>query len=204
MRRLYVREFAKLRRISSLKCFIGLGNPGKNYEKTRHNIGFMALGWFAELANINAFQVKGKSLLAEGQYQGQKVILLKPTTYMNLSGEAVRAAIDYFKLPLDDIVVLYDDLDLPFGHLRLRNQGSSGGHNGMKSIIQHLGTEKFSRIRIGISRPMPGSSIADYVLSNFTIQESKQLSNIFEKTSEVMTHCLSHKFEETMGIFNQS
>lgn len=185
-----------------MKCFIGLGNPGKEYMYNRHNVGFMAIDKFASVIGVSSYQDKGKYLLADQQYLGQKVILLKPMTYMNLSGEAVRKVVDYYKLQLADLVVLYDDLDIPFGQLRLRLQGSSGGHNGIKSLIQHLGTEHFSRIRIGISRPQPGVAIADYVLSNFTTQENPLLPDILHRCSQAMSHCVAHPFETTMGIYN--
>jgi PTH1 family peptidyl-tRNA hydrolase len=186
-----------------LKCFIGLGNPGKEYMHNRHNIGFMALDRFAEQHGVKTYQSKGKSYIADIQHQGQKILLLKPMTYMNLSGEAVRIAMDYYKFRVEDMVVIFDDLDIPFGQLRLRSQGSAGGHNGMKSIIQHVGTPNFSRIRIGISRPMPGANIADYVLSNFNMTESKQLPALLDTCIEAMQHSMNHRFEETMGIFNR-
>jgi PTH1 family peptidyl-tRNA hydrolase len=204
MRMLSALEHTKPRRTRTLKCFIGLGNPGKEYMHNRHNIGFMVLDRFAEQHHVKTYQSKGKSYIAELQSQGQKILLLKPTTYMNLSGEAVRMAMDYYKFKLEDIVVIYDDLDIPFSQLRLRLQGSAGGHNGMKSIIQHIGTPNFSRIRMGISRPMPGANIADYVLSNFNTSESKQLPDFLDTCIEAMQHSINHSFEETMGIYNRS
>lgn len=129
-------------------------------------------------------------------------MLLKPMTYMNLSGESVRAFMDYYKAELQDMIVLYDDLDTPFGHLRLRYQGSAGGHNGIKSIIQHTGTQTFNRIRMGISRPAPGFPIVNYVLSNFTKEEMKSMDSLLEKTVEAMECSLQAPFDKTMAKYN--
>jgi peptidyl-tRNA hydrolase, PTH1 family len=186
-----------------LKCFVGLGNPGKQYEHTRHNVGFMAIDRFAEKFNITSFQNKGKALLGEGVVNGTKVFLLKPQTYMNLSGEAVRAFMDFYKMNLQDVMILYDDMDTAYGQIRLRYQGSAGGHNGIKSIIQHVGTQSFNRIRIGVSRPAPGYNIADYVLSNFTKEETQQLDQVLNATCEAMEYSLQQPFEKTMAKFNK-
>ncbi|GIP36335.1 aminoacyl-tRNA hydrolase [Paenibacillus sp. J2TS4] len=185
-----------------MKCFIGLGNPGRAYENTRHNVGFMAVDWFAREFGIAVKQNKCKAMMGEGVVQGKKVWLIKPMTYMNLSGESLRAFLDYYKSELEDVTVLYDDLDTAFGKYRLRYQGSSGGHNGIKSIIQHTGTQTFDRIRIGISRPAPGSDIADYVLSPFTKEEFKQLPDTLDRICEAMVYSLDHTFEQTMAKYN--
>ncbi|MBP1996175.1 aminoacyl-tRNA hydrolase [Paenibacillus eucommiae] len=185
-----------------MKCFVGLGNPGKQYEHNRHNVGFMAVDRFAEKCNIRSFQNKGKALLGEGNVNGVKVFILKPMTYMNLSGEAVRAFMDFYKADLADLIFLYDDMDTPFGQIRLRYQGSAGGHNGIKSIIQHTGTQAFNRIRIGISRPAPGYPIVDYVLSNFAKGESAELEKTIEHTCDAMEFSLKESFEKTMAKFN--
>jgi PTH1 family peptidyl-tRNA hydrolase len=186
-----------------LKCFVGLGNPGKQYEMNRHNVGFMALDRFAAKWGITSFQNKGKALLGEGNVNGTKVYLLKPMTYMNLSGEALRAFMDFYKADLSDITIIYDDLDTLFGQIRLRYQGSPGGHNGIKSIIQHTGTQIFNRIRVGISRPVPGYNIADYVLSNFAKSEMAELESVLELTCEAMEFSLKESFEKTMAKFNK-
>ncbi|WP_019536487.1 aminoacyl-tRNA hydrolase [Paenibacillus ginsengihumi] len=185
-----------------MKWFVGLGNPGKQYEHTRHNIGFMALDRFADKHGIAITQSKCKGLLGEGHVAGHKVYLLKPMTYMNLSGESIRAFMDYYKAPIEDLVVVYDDLDTAFGSIRLRYQGSAGGHNGIKSAIQHLGTQTFNRIRMGISRPAPGSDIAGYVLHAFSKEEFGRLPEVLDKTSEAMEHLLTNPFEKTMAKFN--
>lgn len=186
-----------------MKWFVGLGNPGSQYEKTRHNVGFMALDRMASEWGI-AWKPNGKckALVGEGQVQGVKAVLVKPQTYMNLSGESVRGFMDYYKAKLDDMIVLYDDLDTSFGQVRLRYQGSAGGHNGIKSIIAHTGTQTFNRIRIGISRPAPGYNIADYVLSDFRKEEFKELPTVLERAGDAMTFSFDHTFEQTMAKFN--
>jgi PTH1 family peptidyl-tRNA hydrolase len=187
-----------------LKCFVGLGNPGKQYEMNRHNVGFMAVDRFAAKWGIHNFQNKGKAVLGEGNIQGTKVLLLKPMTYMNLSGEAVRACMDFYKISVEDIMIIYDDMDTSFGQIRLRYQGSAGGHNGIKSIIQHVGTQSFNRIRIGVSRPsIPGMNIADYVLSNFPKAEAAELNQVLDQTCEAMEYSLKESFERTMAKFNK-
>ncbi|MFC0216126.1 aminoacyl-tRNA hydrolase [Paenibacillus chartarius] len=186
-----------------MKCFVGLGNPGSQYAKTRHNIGFMAVDRFADKHGLNKFQNKCKGLLAEGNVGGEKVYLLKPQTYMNLSGESLRACMDFYKIPLEDVVILYDDLDTAFGSIRLRYQGSAGGHNGIKSIIQHTGTQTFNRIRIGISRPtVPGFDIANYVLAAFTKEEFSRMDALLDNVVDAMEFSLSNPFEKTMAKFN--
>jgi PTH1 family peptidyl-tRNA hydrolase len=186
-----------------LKCFVGLGNPGKEYEMNRHNIGFLALDRFAAKWGLTGYQSKGKALLGEVHVNGTKVYLLKPMTYMNLSGEALRAFMDFYKADLSDITIVYDDMDTPFGQIRLRYQGSAGGHNGIRSIIQHTGTQSFNRIRVGVSRPAPGYNIADYVLSNFTKSETAELSDVLDRTCDAMEFSLKESFEKTMAKFNQ-
>lgn len=186
-----------------MKCFIGLGNPGKQYEQNRHNIGFMAIDRFAARWGITSFQSKGKGLLAEGNVNGTKVYLLKPMTYMNLSGESMRAFLDFYKAKLEDVVIVYDDMDTSFGQIRLRYQGSPGGHNGIKSIIQHGGTQIFNRIRMGINRPAPGYNIADYVLSNFSKEEMKSMNDVLDLTCDAMEFSLTESFEKTMAKFNK-
>jgi len=186
-----------------MKCFIGLGNPGKQYEMNRHNIGFMALDRFAAKWGMTSFQNKCKGLLGEGMVGGTKVYLLKPMTYMNLSGESMRAFLDFYKADLEDITIVYDDMDTSYGQIRLRYQGSAGGHNGIKSIIQHAGTQSFNRIRMGINRPAPGYNIADYVLSNFSKEEMKSMDSLLDLTCEAMEFSLQESFEKTMAKFNK-
>lgn len=185
-----------------MKWIVGLGNPGSNYAKTRHNIGFMALDRLADRHNISITQNKCKALIGEGNIGGIKTVLIKPMTYMNLSGESVRAYMDFFKVNLEDLIVVYDDMDTEIGKVRLRYQGSAGGHNGIKSIIQHTGTQQFNRVRMGISRPDPGHAIVDYVLSTFMKKEKEALEQTIEQTCDALEYSLTNTFEQTMAKFN--
>ncbi|WP_422659015.1 aminoacyl-tRNA hydrolase [Paenibacillus sp. EC2-1] len=185
-----------------MKWIVGLGNPGPAYEKTRHNVGFMALDQLAERHGMKFTNTKSKSVIAEGFIGGKKTALIKPMTFMNLSGEAVRAFMDYYKVDLEDMIVVYDDLDTAVGKIRLRYQGSAGGHNGIKSIIQHTGTQTFNRVRMGISRPEPGHAIVDYVLGTFPKREQELLKDMIDTTCDALEFSLDHTFEQTMAKFN--
>lgn len=185
-----------------MKWIVGLGNPGKQYEKTRHNIGFMALDEVASRHHIEFRPNKCKAIVGEGIILGTKVALIKPMTYMNLSGESVRSFMDFYKVNLEDMIVIYDDLDTELGRIRLRYQGSAGGHNGIKSIIQHTGTQTFNRIRMGISRPEPGYAVVDYVLSPFAKQHRESLQSSIEQAADAVEYSLDHTFEQTMAKFN--
>lgn len=186
-----------------MKWIVGLGNPGPAYQSTRHNVGFMVVDELARRWGISVTQSKHKALMGEGHAHGQKVYLIKPMTYMNLSGETVRSFMDFYKADLEDFIVVYDDLDTGIGKVRLRYKGSSGGHNGIKSIIQHTGTQEFNRIRMGISRPAPGVSISDYVLSSFAKQEQDALKTMVELACDAAEYALSHPYEETMARYNR-
>lgn len=162
-----------------MKMIIGLGNPGKKYEKTKHNVGFMALNKLADEIGVNSFTStinKFNAIIIEARYNSEKILLVKPLTYMNLSGEAIRPIMDWYKLTIDDILVIYDDLDLPIGKVRFKERGGSGGHNGIKSIIANLGTESFRRIKIGIDRPKD-RTVVDYVLTDFSSAEREVIEN---------------------------
>ncbi|WP_151737904.1 aminoacyl-tRNA hydrolase [Paenibacillus tengchongensis] len=185
-----------------MKWIVGLGNPGTQYAKTRHNVGFMALDELAARHGIAFSQNKCKSVIGEGNIGGVKTVLIKPMTFMNLSGEAVRAYMEYYKVSLEDLIVVYDDLDTEIGKIRLRYQGSAGGHNGIKSIIQHTGTQTFNRVRMGISRPEPGFAVVDYVLSAFPKKEGEQLKSMIGNTCDALEFSLDHTFEQTMAKFN--
>ncbi|MFD3270999.1 aminoacyl-tRNA hydrolase [Paenibacillus dendritiformis] len=185
-----------------MKWIVGLGNPGMQYASTRHNIGFMAVDRLAERHQIQVRDSKCKALIGEGRVGTEKIVLIKPMTYMNLSGEAVRAYMDYYKADPADLIVLYDDMDTELGKVRLRYQGSSGGHNGIKSLIQHLGTQTFNRVRMGISRPQPGREIVDYVLSPFAKAERDKLEEAIDKTCDAVEFALTHPFDQTMAKFN--
>lgn len=187
-----------------MKVIVGLGNPGKNYEDTRHNVGFKVIDHLSKSLSISLDSQKFKGIVGMGTVQGEKVFLLKPLTYMNLSGESVRPLLDFYKLTPDDLVVIYDDLDLPAGKIRLRQKGGAGGHNGIKSMIQHLGTQEFNRVRIGIDRPKNGMAITDYVLGKFTDEESTDIDKSIEDASKACEKWITDPFLEVMNVFNQS
>jgi len=187
-----------------MKLFIGLGNPGKTYEKTRHNIGFEVIDALAAEWNISIDQAKFQGLYGKGNVKGEKVYLLKPMTYMNLSGQSIRALMDYFNIDVEDIVVIYDDLDLPVGRIRLRQKGSAGGHNGIKSTISHLGTQEFDRIRVGIDRPTNGPNVADYVLGKFSKEDQEALIPVVKRCVRACEERLNMPFLQVMNEFNQN
>jgi len=186
-----------------MKLIVGLGNPGKQYAKTRHNIGFEVIDELSSRFNIPLDQSKHKGIYGMGFFKGEKVLLLKPLTYMNLSGESIRAVMDYYQIETEDLVVIYDDLDLPAGKIRLRQKGSPGGHNGIKSTVAHLGTQQFNRIRIGIDRPEPGVFVPDYVLGTFTKQEQPVMQEAVKQSAEACETWLDKPFLQVMNDFNQ-
>jgi PTH1 family peptidyl-tRNA hydrolase len=184
-----------------MKVIVGLGNPGERYAATRHNVGFMTVDHLAERWNIKFGPSKLKGWLGEGIMGQEKVILLKPTTYMNLSGESVRAVLDWYKMDLDDFLVIYDELDLPTGQLRLREKGGAGGHNGIKSLVDHLGTNEFKRIRIGIDRPAPGSDISHYVLDSFAKSEQLSITEALGRACEAIECWVKEDFFKAMNRY---
>lgn len=186
-----------------MKCIVGLGNIGRKYENTRHNIGFMVVDALAEKHHIQLDQQKFNGLYTTALIDGEKVLLIEPMTYMNASGEAVRPLLDYYKIALEDMIVLYDDLDMPPGRLRLRQKGSAGGHNGIRSLIQHLGTDEFKRIRIGIGRPVGRMSVPNFVLQRFSEDEMFTMSHVIDRTIEACEAFLTtERFENVMNQYN--
>ncbi|ELK43037.1 aminoacyl-tRNA hydrolase [Brevibacillus agri] len=185
-----------------MKVIIGLGNPGKKYEDTRHNAGFMAIDKISDKWGIPVAQNKFRALVGEGRVEGEKVLLVKPQTYMNLSGESVAEVLKFYKLTPDELVVIFDDLDLPTGQLRLREKGSAGGHNGIKSMIQHLGTQEFKRIKVGIGRPEPGRSVSDYVLQSFPAAERPQIQEAVGHAADAAAMWTREPFIKVMNHFN--
>lgn len=186
-----------------MKMIVGLGNPGKEYENTRHNIGFMIVDEFAKKMNTSFDKEKFNSEYAVAYVEGEKYLLVKPQTYMNLSGEAVRKFYDYFDIDIEDILIIYDDLDTITANFRLRNRGSSGGHNGIKSIISHLSTEKFNRLKIGIDRPKNGMKVTDYVLGRFSNDEMIKLQEIYSKSTDCIEDFSKLSFVELMNKYNK-
>lgn len=183
-----------------MKLIVGLGNPGKKYEHTRHNMGFDVLDLLADLAKIDVDKESFKGLIGRGKIFDQDVFLLKPQTFMNLSGESVRAVIDYFKIDIDDVLIIYDEMALPVGKIRLRNSGSSGGHKGMQNIIEHLGTENIKRIRIGIGEPT--YDVIDYVLSKPLKDELPLIDESIKEAVEAIKVYLKNNFDIAMSRFN--
>ena len=158
---------------------VGLGNPGKKYENTRHNVGFMAIDALAEKYGISISEKKHKALCGSGVIEGMKVLLVKPQTYMNLSGESVAEVLNFYKLdPEEEMLVIYDDISLAPGNIRIRKKGSAGGHNGIKSLIAHAGTQGFMRIKIGVGEKPSGWDLADYVLGHFSEEDTVKLKEI--------------------------
>ncbi len=189
--------------IGFMIAFVGLGNPGKEYEKTRHNVGFMTIDELSKKWDIPLNQSKFHGQFGTGFVSGQKVLLVKPLTYMNLSGECVRPLMDYYDIPFEHLKVIYDDLDLPTGRIRLRTKGSAGGHNGIKSLIQHLGSPEFDRLRIGIGRPQNGMKVVDYVLGRFSEEEQPDIASAIQSSVEACEAALKKPFLEVMNDFNK-
>lgn len=185
-----------------MKLIIGLGNPGKKYENTRHNAGFMAIDEAAKHFNVNITKEFKNGLCAEFIHNNEKVIFLKPQKFMNLSGEVVREYVDFYKIDIDDILVIYDDMDTDTGAFKLKLKGSSGGHNGLKDIERHLGTQVYKRFKIGISKSefIP---VVDYVLGKFTDNEKKEVENVIKIAPSVIEDYLSDSFERVMSKYNK-
>ncbi len=179
---------------------VGLGNPGSQYEDTRHNIGFKVVDNIAKEYNIEINRQKFKGMCGEGFINGEKVILLKPTTYMNLSGESIREVVDFYKLSNDDVLVIYDDISLDVGRLRIREKGSAGGHNGIKSIIAHLGTDIFPRIKVGVGQP--NVDLVNYVLGKFTKEEMEVLNESIDASTRAAKEIISNDVKTAMNIYN--
>lgn len=181
----------------------GLGNPGREYENTRHNAGFASIDRLAEKNHISIDMKKFQALCGTGYIGGQKVLLLKPQTYMNLSGESLRAACDFFKIdPEQELIVIYDDISLAPGQLRIRTKGSAGGHNGIKSIISHLGTQVFLRVKVGVGEKPQGWDLADYVLGHFSKEEQQVMQESFDRAADAAAALLSEEVQQVMNEYN--
>ena len=179
---------------------VGLGNPGKEYAGTRHNIGFEAVDYIADKYNIELNRIKFKGIFGEGMINGKKVILLKPTTYMNLSGESIREVVNFYKISNEDIIVIYDDISLEVGRLRIREKGSHGGHNGIKSIKANLSTDVFPRVKIGVGGPK--GDLVSHVLGKFSNSEIEILRETIIATSEAVSTMITKDTNEAMNKFN--
>lgn len=182
---------------------VGLGNPGRQYENTRHNIGFRCIDRLAEKHNISVLECKHKALIGKGYVEGQKVILVKPQTFMNLSGESVRDVLNFYKEDAENqLIVIYDDISLAVGALRIRKKGSAGGHNGIKNIIAQIGTDTFKRIKIGVGEKPKGYDLADYVLGHFTQAENKEMDAACDRVVEALSLLVRDETDAAMNRFN--
>ncbi|MGN0252416.1 MAG: aminoacyl-tRNA hydrolase [Oliverpabstia sp.] len=183
---------------------VGLGNPGKQYENTRHNVGFDAIDVLVDEYRIPSSGKQHKAMYGKGVIEGQKVILAKPLTYMNLSGEAVRAMVDYYKIdPETELLVIFDDISLAPGNIRIRKKGSAGGHNGIKSIITHLGTQNFQRIKVGVGEKPKNWDLADYVLGTFSKDDRKLVDEALERTAKAAALIVQGEVDEAMNLYNK-
>ena len=183
---------------------VGLGNPGKDYTNTRHNIGFDVIDALADAAGISVIEKKHKAIIGKGVLDGQKVILAKPQTYMNLSGESVREIIDYYKVDEEqELIVISDDISLDVGNIRVRKKGSAGGHNGLKNIIAHLGHDTFMRVKMGVGEKPKGYDLADYVLGHFTADERKVMNDAAKSAVEAIRMMMAGDVDKAMNEFNK-
>ena len=182
---------------------VGLGNPGKQYETTRHNAGFICLDLLSEKHGIKVNKLKFKALIGDGRINGKRCLLLKPQTFMNLSGEAVRDAADFYKIPPERIIVICDDISLEPGKIRIRRKGSAGGQNGLKNIILHLNGDNFPRIKVGIgAKPNPEYNLADWVLSHFSKDEAKLIKDAAEKVIGATEYMVKDNIDKAMSDYN--
>ncbi len=183
---------------------VGLGNPGREYRNNRHNIGFMVLDQLAGKLDTSFSKMKMNALMTAVRYKGYRIILLKPQTYMNLSGKAVSSFVRFYKLPLENLLVVYDDVDLPFQTLRMRPNGGDAGQKGVRSIIQELGTKDFPRLRVGINRPPGRMSVSSYVLLNFSDQEMETLPFVLDQAADAILSFVDLGLNQAMTTYNQS
>lgn len=182
---------------------VGLGNPGRQYENTRHNAGFMTMDYLANQCHAQINRIKFKSLVGDAELGGKRVLLMKPQTFMNLSGQAVQEAMAFYKIPPERTIIIFDDISLPPGRLRIRKKGSDGGHNGVKNIIYLSGKDTFPRIKMGVgAKPRPDYNLADWVLSQFTEAEKKELYSAIEKAVSAVSLMVEGKTEEAMNRYN--
>src|SRR5512135_3632445 len=186
-----------------MKIIVGLGNPGKKYERTRHNAGFLAVDALARSLRFDLSQEKYHALVGKGNIGREEVLLAKPQTYMNESGRSVGSIIRYTTAAVSDLIVVHDELDLPPGTVRVKSGGGHGGHNGLRSIIDHLGTPEFIRVRVGVGRPLPGSDAADHVLSPFSQEERTNAEASFERAAEAVTAIIVNGLTKAMNDFNK-
>ncbi|MCK8817029.1 aminoacyl-tRNA hydrolase [Natroniella sulfidigena] len=184
-----------------MKLVVGLGNPGYKYQFTRHNVGFMVLNLLADEHNLNLKREEKKAIVGKLRVGSEKVILAKPQTFMNNSGQAVRSLADYYNIEFEDILIVYDDLDLELGRFKIKPKGGHGGHNGIKSIFNHLQTKEFPRLKVGIGRP-EHRSVVDYVLGEFSQQEEKELESVLTTACDAIKVFLTEGLQQAMNQYN--
>lgn len=184
-----------------MKMIVGLGNPGKNYARSKHNIGWMALDQFASRQRLTPARLRHEAMISELNFSGERVLLVKPMTYMNASGRAVRAVADYYKIAPEDIFVVVDDIDLPFGQVRIRKSGGPGTHNGMRDLVYQLKTEAFGRLRLGIGDERKGE-LADYVLGDFPKALKPELDKLLDRAADAIEDYLKSGIEYSMNRNN--
>ncbi|QGU96569.1 aminoacyl-tRNA hydrolase [Clostridium bovifaecis] len=180
---------------------VGLGNPGKEYEHTRHNVGFDIIDLLSKKYNIDVNRKKFKGMYGDGKVNGERVLLLKPTTYMNLSGESVKEIVEFYKIPNENVIVIYDDISLEVGRLRIREKGSAGGHNGIKSIISYLGSEVFPRIKVGVGQPSK-EELVSFVLGKFSKEDRERLEKVFKAAIDAVGAIIEEGTIEAMNKYN--
>lgn len=185
-----------------MKCIIGLGNPGKKYDNTRHNIGFEVIDELLRRHGWTLSKEKFKGFYTMENIAGNKVLLVQPHTFMNLSGECVKPLLEYYRIPVEDILVVYDDLDLPTGKIRLRQKGGHGGHNGIRSLIDHLQVKNFKRLRVGIGRPEGSMAVVDYVLGRFSKEQNEDMEHSVHVAADACEEWVERDFTEVMNTFN--
>ena len=181
---------------------VGLGNPGKKYEGTRHNIGFEVIDYLSVKLDIPVNKIKHKALMGEGRIGTEKIILVKPQTYMNLSGESVLPILDYYNVPMENLIVVYDDIDTDTGKIRIRKKGSAGTHNGMRNIIFLSKDDNFPRVRIGIGRPSNGKDLADFVIGRFSKEEAKNMIPVIKNSGDAIETMITDGVDLAMNRFN--
>ena len=181
---------------------IGLGNPGREYRDSRHNFGFMLVDWLIVRLNARGLKLQSKAIVTDAVYNERKLILAKPQTYMNLSGQAAQGLIHFYKLELSNVLIAHDDLDLPFGTIRMRPGGGPGGQKGLASTLEHLGTQDIPRLRLGIGRPPGRMDAADYVLQNFSKDEMKELSSILDRAADAVLTFVTDGLDKAMNKYN--
>ncbi len=186
-----------------MKIIVGLGTPGRKYERTRHNAGFMAADEVARNLQVSISQEKHHALIGKGRMDAETVVLAKPQTYMNESGRSVSSLLRYTSVAASDLIVVHDELDLPPGTVRVKNGGGHGGHNGLRSIIDHLGSPDFVRVRVGVGRPSPGRDAADYVLSPFSPDERADAERSFDRAAEAVVAIIVNGLTKAMNDFNK-